>query len=118
MRTPLNSRGGTLFVATIELFNGSDHDITVVWSDALMHAKDDRGKTFVQVNQDRYFWGKSMQETVGIGRTAYFGTGGCNTPTPGCPLFDGSIDPDAKYLIFTLDKLAGMSNMNWRYDLQ
>ncbi len=33
------------------------------------------------------------------------------------PFFKGSIDPDAKFLIVTVDKLAGMENLKWRHDL-
>lgn len=34
----------------------------------------------------------------------------------GC--FDGPVDPTAKYLILTIDGIAGMTDLNWRYDLQ
>ena len=33
------------------------------------------------------------------------------------PFFQGSIPPDAEFLIITVDKLAGMENLMWRYDL-
>ncbi|MBC8252806.1 MAG: hypothetical protein H8E35_02100 [Ardenticatenia bacterium] len=33
------------------------------------------------------------------------------------PFFQGSIPPDAKFIIITIDKFAGMENLMWRYDL-
>jgi hypothetical protein len=45
-----------------------------------------------------------------------YGDSGDRANIFGC--FQEPISYDAKYLIITIDEIAGMSNLNWRYDLQ
>jgi hypothetical protein len=34
------------------------------------------------------------------------------------PFFEGGVDPDALFLIVSIDKLVGMENLAWRYELK
>lgn len=56
----------------------------------------------------------SKQDFV-IGPTRYVWSGVTDTSVA---FFQGGVNPDATFLIVTIDKLAGMEDLKWRYDLE
>jgi DNA-binding CsgD family transcriptional regulator len=98
--------------------NQSGEQVVILWKNSFIHVRDDKGTSYSQSTQDQPGWNKNKQFTIENGYTFELSTI-CSNPTfPGClDSFQGTIDPSVKYLIFTVDQMAGMSNMNWRYDL-
>jgi hypothetical protein len=103
----------TTIYPRLAIENRGERDVTVLWSDSLIHVKDDKGNTF------RLGWGSiDTQFSLSGGKSSLINAPGCNLCCGQCFSFAGAIDPAAKYLIITVDRLVGMTNMNWRYDLQ
>ena len=108
------------FLLTIE--NQSSQQLIVRWANSYIHTRDDKGKVYRQENQNNDIWDKVKQFSIPSGNSyqmsnnfsPYRNIAGDDT----IDIFTGPIDPSAKYLVLTADQMAGMANMNWRFDLQ
>lgn len=107
---------GSLFSPRIIIENHSGQQLIARWSDSYLHVRDDKGRTYPQVGQGVSNWGAIEQREIAVGESFETQSG---QPWPlSTSSFRGPIAPDAKYVIFTIDQIAGMTNLNWRYDLQ
>jgi len=108
--------------------NSTTEQIVVRYKPSFIKVADDRGTQYFNhkplelVNSDtlQKALDQVKQFTIDPGQAAtldpsdwYWNEG---YPT-GIPFFEGGIDPNADFLIVSIDKLAGMENLQWRYDL-
>lgn len=108
------------FGIDIIVINRGDQEIVVRWRNSFIHVKDDLNRAYRQYSQDETGWNFDKQFNIPDGggyeiSPCYLCLGDFNDKTRN---FLGSIDATAKYLIITIDQMAGMTNMNWRYNLQ
>ncbi len=82
--------------------------------------RDDKGNRYHQEFEQADWWDTPKQFSIDSGGTSeiYNALPSANEANNQFALFSGAIDPNAKYLIITFDQVGGMTNMNWRYDLQ
>ena len=87
-----------------------------------LHVKDDRVKAFIQWNVNDADWDQTKQFTVPNGGTAQIkNSPNCTYCLGLVDYFDsyrGKIDPSTRYLVITIDKMLGMTNISWKYDVQ
>ena len=101
-----------------DVHNGTGEQIVVRWKPSFVHLHDNAGRTYHQSDEDSARYHETFQFTVepGAYRTIRgshtFGLSGATYTE-----FEGPIDPTVDYLIFTVDEIVGLSNLNWRYDL-
>ena len=104
--------------------NNSSAQILVRWKDSYIHARDDKGKLFRQIDQNASDWDQLKQFAISGGdkhTIRNYCTANMNYDYWVVDIFDrfqGKIDSSAKYLVVAIDQMAGMTNMSWRYDLQ
>lgn len=108
------------FTFFITIQNNSNELIVVSWRNSYIHAKDDTGKSFRQRNQNASDWDQIKQFSIPSGDKREFNLNCylCYGSVDTIDRFQGVIDPSAKYLVFTIDQMAGMTDMNWRYDIR
>lgn len=108
------------FALFITIENNSNQLIVVSWRNSFIHAKDDKGKSFRQRNQNASDWDQIKQFSIPSGDKRDFNLNCyvCYGDVATFDRFQGVIDPSAKYVILTIDQMAGMTDMNWRYDLR
>ncbi len=113
---------GGYFGFTLSIENRSGQQWVIVWRNSFIHLRDDKGRVYRQWNEDAINWNKNKQFTISnSGTQQLVGTSGnvrfdYDGDTQ-LDFFQGTIDPSTKYFIFTLDQMAGMTNMSWRYDI-
>lgn len=109
----INSQGVGL---RLTIKNNRGEGIPIIWTQSNVHLRDDRGHSYRQKWQG-YDWFKyinqftlapSEQTELNYESRFIASTFG---------YFDGGIDPAAKYLTVTLDRIGGMEDMNWQYEL-
>jgi hypothetical protein len=108
---------GDLFTFSFYIENNSDRQIIVRYRPSDIHVTDDLGTKYRHVLGDegtavRQFSidpGErgSIKTYYDMGRSVYVHLAG----------FQGPISLDAGYLIVSIEKLVGMENLMWRYDL-
>lgn len=101
--------------------NSRTEQLVIRWRNSYLHLQDDQGRIFPQNSQDATDWDDIKQFTIDGGRSADVLASHCCTyynQQTRQDFFHGEIDPNAKYLIFTIDQIAGMQNLTWRLDLQ
>jgi len=116
--------GDTKLCAPREVLeNRSGHQIVVVWQNSFVHVQDDRGKKYLQWRRNDTNFDKIKQFALSDGSTQLIDgyIGGIFSPGPtsdtNFAYFEGGIDPSAKYLVITIDKMVGMRTLTWRFDL-
>jgi hypothetical protein len=121
MRNPI-SIGSSSFQITLVMENQSGREVVVLWKNSFVHARNDRGTTYFQQNQNSKDWDRNKQFTVPNGKTREFEglCGHCMQEDTDVtiPPFLATLDPRTKYIVITVDQLVGMTNLNWRYDIQ
>lgn len=96
--------------------NNSGEQYVIRWKNSLLHLKDDKGHEYQQ-------WGdgavleRFKQINLPPGKTITISCY-CDSCEDAYWSFAAVLTPDVKYLIFTIDQIAGMTNLNWRYDVK
>lgn len=109
---------GNAIGISIVIENQSSQQVIILWKNSYVHLKDNDGKNYPQASESKPDWNSIKQFAIANGETKNMPTMCCIFYPDAFDFFQGPIDPSAKYLIFTIDQLGAMSNMNWRYDLQ
>jgi len=97
--------------------NNSNEQIVVRWKNSFVHAVDDKGKTYRQSNETSSDWDNLKQFSISSGSKTVIGSV-IYSRVDEFDTFQGVFDPSVKYVIIKIDQLAGMTNMNWRYDIR
>lgn len=98
----------------IELRNKLEEELVVTYDASSFHARDDLWNEYPLSDWTRQTEGSFVlkgHETVTLIPDIYA------YKNKQIPLFQGPIDPKAKYLLITIERLAGEENLIWRYDL-
>jgi hypothetical protein len=109
------------FSFSIYIENQGNQQIVVLWRNSFVHLRDDKGKEFHQAYESSSDWNRNKQFTVPnseIREMPSKSWAGFYNTDDAFDWFVGRLDPNVKYLVLTIDQLAGMTNLNWRYDIQ
>lgn len=112
--------GTPLFGFQMIIENRSGRQLIVLWKNASVHAKDDKGRSYERgaaLGEEN--WRRDKQFTLDNGKSKIMqmNSSAMGDNDDDFAPFIGPIDSSAKYLIFTIDQMAGLSNLNWKYDL-
>lgn len=107
---------GSSFAPCIIISNQSGQQLIIRWKNSYIHAKDDKNKIYSPENQNASDWDTVQQASLSDGDK--YETNPYQPWSFHKGLFRGPIDPTAKYIVISIDQLAGMTNMNWRFDLK
>ncbi len=111
------------FSPSLSIKNDSGQQIAVSWKNSLVHIQDDKGSIYRQLNESESQWDQNKLFTVSSGEVYRINdlNSTCSVNHWNFPIcfsfFRGGIDPSASFLIVTIDQMAGMTNLTWRYDL-
>lgn len=103
--------------------NDRGQTILVVWRNSFVHIRDDKNHDYKEYERTDSNFDKVKQFSLNDGyhvtiigyRAAPFFAG--PEEDEYFPYFEGSIDPAASYLIITIDSMAGLKGMSWKYVL-
>ena len=110
---------GTTIQIQIVIRNNSAKVLLVLWKNSYVHLRDDKGRVYRRYGEGDPGIDENKQASVGVGNDFRI-----NWPEEmwlGCCdhyEFVGPIDPQAKYLVLTVDQIVGMTNLNWRFNIQ
>ncbi|MBI5652241.1 MAG: hypothetical protein HZC40_17630 [Chloroflexi bacterium] len=107
---------GSSFAPCMIISNQSGQQLIIRWRNSYIHAKDDKNKIYSPENQNASDWDTVQQASLSDGDK--YETNPYQPWSFHKGLFRGPIDATAKYIIISIDQLAGMSNMSWRFDLK
>jgi len=103
---------------TLTIENQTGQQIVVLWRDSFIRLRDDKGKEFNQQYAGDSFWNENKQFTIASGNTARIVSSNKKSTDTAFSSFIAKLDPNTKYILISVDQLLGMTNMNWRYDIQ
>lgn len=107
---------GSSFAPRITILNQSGQQLIIRWKNSYIHAKDDKNRIYSPENQSASDWDTVQQASMPDGET--YETNPYQPWSFHKGLFRGPIDSTAKYIVVSIDQLAGMTNMSWRFDLK
>lgn len=98
--------------------NQTGRQLPILYRNSFMHLRDDTGRTYGSYFQSKSDWNDTKQFIIPSGQKQEMDSAYSWYSLVGrFDCFAVKLDPSVKYLVFTLDQLAGMSNMNWKYDI-
>jgi len=95
--------------------NSSGRQYVIRWKNSYLHLRDNAGREYEQYGNTEYFQ-QVKQFVLRPGTTvtiSYY----CDSCETDYGSFYAILTPDVEFLIFTIDEIAGLSNLSWRYDL-
>lgn len=101
---------------SFDIQNGSSNQIIVRWKPSFFHLEDDQGRIYHQRYEESVALNQVFQFSLApsAAQTISAWMNGYGDHSYGS--WVGQIDPNAKYLIFRVDDIAGLTNLTWRFD--
>ena len=108
------------FIYVFRIDNQSGRQLPVLWKNSFVHARDDAGKVFHQFGENDPNWARDKQFAIpsGAKHDILSSNTGTFNQDDAAGVFIATFKSTTKYVIISVDQLVGMTNMNWRYDLQ
>jgi hypothetical protein len=105
--------------AEFVVYNGSDRQIVVQWKPSYIRMWDNTGREYFQEDQDRGTFHQLFQTDLSPGESCrIYGYQQVGYLDQTYGPFEGPISPEADYLVIHIDQIAGLSDLNWRYDIR
>ena len=104
---------------SFEIENAGTEQYIIRWKNSALHLRDDLGREYAQSSEEREIYNKVKAFTLNPGETVKLEAAGSYYDDSAYTFgyFQQTLSYDAKYLLITIDQIAGMSNLNWQYDL-